>query len=91
MWRSPARFRGRTRRPERPLPWSAPSTFREREHAWPRHDEVIENPDVDERQCSAQASRDQFVGLTPILNGRRVIVYQESRRRAPRDAGTLRG
>ena len=75
MWSSPARKRGRTKRPATQLHILDQSTFGQRHrHAIPHHD-VIQQPDIHQRQRFLDLERDEFIGTAGFGNAGRMLGF----------------
>lgn len=59
--------------------------FGEREAGAITHDEVIEDPDVEQRQRIAQSPGDELVRLARLGDSRRMVVRKDHRRRVVRE------
>ena len=63
--------------------WRSPATaLSETDADAIAHDQVIDHPDVDQRQRIAQAPGDELIGLTRLGDARWVVVSENERRRA---------
>ena len=81
MGSSPAQRRGRIWRRDAPLHISNKSPFRKRAGAPSADDEVIQNPDVDQRQCVAKPLGDELIRLARLSHSARMIVRKDHRGR----------
>ena len=58
-----------------PLHISKKSRFGKTERLGPRDNQMIEHPNIDQRQRLTQPARDEFIGLTGFGHSRRVLGF----------------